>query len=301
MPSLLAAARLCDIGIVAKNLDKTVARLEALGFGPFVPALPPPGAGALLYRGRPLTARFRGLCTHLGEVELEVIEPAESPNPWEGFVKTHGEGIHHLGFRVDDVEKAVEALTARGAEVTLAGDVHGKLAAAYVELKAAGLTLELMNYHSESSPAHPVFSRPWDVAVLVEDLDKAAARLEALGVGAPVPAAGSEAPEGAEGLFYLGKPFPAMSPARILRVGNVSMELIQPDARPNPWSAFLKTHGEGIHHVGFRVDDVDAELQKLTAEGARVPFYGRISGKTGAAYVDLQTASLFIELTNFGG
>jgi hypothetical protein len=44
---------------------------------------------------------------------------------------------------------------------------------------------------------------------------------------------------------------------------------------------------------------VEKEVNRLTALGADVPFYGKINGKIGAAYVDLKIANLIIELTDF--
>ena len=301
MPEKTNIANLCDIGIVVKDLDKTVKRLETLGIGPFRPAQPPPGAEGMYYRGQPLVSSFRGLVTHLGTVEIEIFEPQGKPNPWEEFLDIKGEGIHHIGFRVSDVAKEVNRLTAQGAEVTLTGKIDGKLAAAYVDLKVANIIIELMSFHDagQHPPAKTTFAKPWDMAVLVRDIDKAAKRLEALGIGSFVQGGGP--PDGAEGLFYHGKPLTSNSKARIIRIGNMSLELIQPDDKPNPWAEFLNTKGEGIHHIGFRVDDVEEEVNRLTSLGAEVPFFGKINGKIGAAYVDLKIANLFFELTNFGG
>ncbi len=35
-------------------------------------------------------------------------------------------------------------------------------------------------------------------------------------------------------------------------------------------SRFLDTWGEGLHHVGFYVDDVDAVVKELTGKGAKL-------------------------------
>jgi catechol 2,3-dioxygenase-like lactoylglutathione lyase family enzyme len=298
LPTQLALARLCDIGIVVKDLNKTAKRLEALGIGPFVPARPPRGAEGLYYRGKPLVSNFRGLVTRLGNVELEVFEPNSKPNPWEEFVETKGEGIHHIGFHIGDVEQEVNRLAARGAEVTLTGTVDGKLAAAYVDLKVANIVFELMSFldRQQALPVKSTFSKPWDMAVLVKDINKAAQCLEALGIG---PFIQGGPPDGAEGLFYRGKPLVSNSRARIMRVGNMQLEIIQPDDKPNPWTEFLNTQGEGIHHIGFQVDDVEQAVSRLTNMGAAVPFFGKINGKVGAAYVDLKIANLFFELTSF--
>ena len=147
-----------------------------------------------------------------------------------------------------------------------------------------------------SSSAKQIFPRVWDAAVVVKDLEKTARRMETLGIGQVVH---GQPPEGAEGLFYRGKPFDSNFKALIMRIGNLSLEFIQPDNKPNPWSDFLKARGEGIHHIGFQVKDVEKEVNRLTSLGAEVPFYGKINGKIGAAYIDLKVANLFLELTSF--
>ena len=65
------------------------------------------------------------------------------------------------------------------------------------------------------------------------------------------------------------------------------------------WRKFLDTRGESIHHIGFQVNDIEGELSRLTGHGVKVPIIGRINGKTGAAYVDLNVANLVLELTSF--
>ncbi len=148
----------------------------------------------------------------------------------------------------------------------------------------------------EQTPAKKNLPRLWDVAVLVKDLDRAVERIKELGIGEFVHGG---PPEGAEGLFYQGKPFDAEMKVAILRIGNMSLEFIQPGEGPNPWSDFLKAKGEGIHHIGFHVENVEEEARRLTGLGAEVPFYDNINGEMGAAYVDLKVANLIIELTSF--
>ncbi len=133
----------CDIGVVVKDLDKAVKRLEALGIGPFRAPQTPPGAEGMYYQGRPLQGNVKAAITWLGNIHLELFQPLAGPNPWEDFVKTKGEGIHHIGFKVVDVQKEVDRLTDQGAEVTLTAIGNGKLEAAYIDLKVADLIIEL--------------------------------------------------------------------------------------------------------------------------------------------------------------
>lgn len=54
------------------------------------------------------------------------------------------------------------------------------------------------------------------------------------------------------------------------RIGPLEIELIQPLEGRVFHSLFLETHGEGLHHIGSYVDDVDGEAKSLQAQGARV-------------------------------
>jgi methylmalonyl-CoA/ethylmalonyl-CoA epimerase len=53
-----------------------------------------------------------------------------------------------------------------------------------------------------------------------------------------------------------------------LRAGTGRIELLSPLAADTPVGRFLERRGEGMHHLGFAVDDVSAELAQLRAAGA---------------------------------
>ena len=66
-------------------------------------------------------------------------------------------------------------------------------------------------------------------------------------------------------------------------LGPVQFELIEPVAEKSLWADFLNTHGEGLHHICCRVDDVDVAAAKLVAEGGEV----MVSTPGVFAYVDI--------------
>lgn len=53
-------------------------------------------------------------------------------------------------------------------------------------------------------------------------------------------------------------------------LGPVEIELVQCLEGKIFQSKFIDKWGEGIHHLGFYADDVDAEVAKLVKEGARL-------------------------------
>ncbi|HWD68990.1 MAG TPA: methylmalonyl-CoA epimerase [Solirubrobacteraceae bacterium] len=61
-----------------------------------------------------------------------------------------------------------------------------------------------------------------------------------------------------------------MVEAALLDVGDSHVELIAPLDPDTPVARFLERHGPGLHHVAYRVDDIDAALASLSAAGVRL-------------------------------
>ena len=51
------------------------------------------------------------------------------------------------------------------------------------------------------------------------------------------------------------------------RVGDVKIELLQATTESSPIHRFIDSKGEGIHHIAFAVNDVNAELKRLKDVG----------------------------------
>ena len=55
-----------------------------------------------------------------------------------------------------------------------------------------------------------------------------------------------------------------------LPVGEVKIELVQPDDDTTGAAKFLESIGEGFHHVCFEVPDIQAALDRLAADGLQL-------------------------------
>jgi methylmalonyl-CoA/ethylmalonyl-CoA epimerase len=53
----------------------------------------------------------------------------------------------------------------------------------------------------------------------------------------------------------------------MFRVGGTSIELLAATQPDSPIARFIEKRGEGVHHISFVVDDIDAELKRLKQEG----------------------------------
>ena len=49
--------------------------------------------------------------------------------------------------------------------------------------------------------------------------------------------------------------------------GETHVELLEPLCGEGPIAQFLERHGEGVHHLCFEVDDIEAALARLRAAG----------------------------------
>jgi methylmalonyl-CoA/ethylmalonyl-CoA epimerase len=56
----------------------------------------------------------------------------------------------------------------------------------------------------------------------------------------------------------------------LLEVAGSYIQLLTPTGPGSTVARYLERHGEGIHHVGYRVADVAAALETLKAKGTRV-------------------------------
>jgi methylmalonyl-CoA/ethylmalonyl-CoA epimerase len=55
--------------------------------------------------------------------------------------------------------------------------------------------------------------------------------------------------------------------AALLEAGDAHVELLAPLSPESPVGRFLARRGPGLHHVAYRVADVEAELERLRAAG----------------------------------
>ena len=94
--------------------------------------------------------------------------------------------------------------------------------------------------------------------------------------------------------------------ATMFRVGESMIELVQPTRPDSPVGKFLERRGEGVHHVAYEVEDLDAALTELKNNGVEIideePRTG--AGGTRVAFVHPKSAfgvlTELVELPNRG-
>jgi catechol 2,3-dioxygenase-like lactoylglutathione lyase family enzyme len=132
------------VGTIVRDVDKTAEYYESLGMGPFEP-LDVIGEderikGKLIYD---LKLKIR--MGHIGPIRMELIEPVTGTGSiWKEVLESKGEGIHHLAFGVDDIEKAKAELIEKGLNLIFSAKFKNGGGCGYFETDRVGhLVFEL--------------------------------------------------------------------------------------------------------------------------------------------------------------
>lgn len=77
-------------------------------------------------------------------------------------------------------------------------------------------------------------------------------------------------------------------------MGNTMLEILQPVDNRSPHASFLNERGEGLHHLGYVVSSIAAELSSMSLEGVRPPLLADGTGPGNDikwCYVEAEAAS----------
>jgi methylmalonyl-CoA/ethylmalonyl-CoA epimerase len=135
-----------QIGYVVKNLQKTIeVYWHKYGIGPWhIYDCTYPEHQNTYVRGEPKSYSMRIAFTHLGIMELELIQPLSGDSIYREFLDSGREGIHHIGMKEVDGQSAIERLKAQGVQVLQTGTLnHGKRRYIYMDTEGdLGVILE---------------------------------------------------------------------------------------------------------------------------------------------------------------
>ncbi len=79
----------------------------------------------------------------------------------------------------------------------------------------------------------------------------------------------------------------------LIKVADSYVQLLTPYTDSSPLAKYMARHGEGLHHVGYRVDDCAAVLEKVKLAGAMVVDEHPRTGSRGTTVAFLHPRSAF--------
>lgn len=136
---LLGTNRISQIGIVVRDLEEAAKAYGQL-LGVELPDVIPSGKPEItqvVYQGQPTEAKARFMFIDTPLIQVELIEPGDSPSTWQEELESKGEGVHHISFVVDDLDEQIACLAELGYSVIQRGNFwSGKGRYAYIDTRA---------------------------------------------------------------------------------------------------------------------------------------------------------------------
>lgn len=80
-------------------------------------------------------------------------------------------------------------------------------------------------------------------------------------------------------------------------VGETRIELLQPTSEDSPINKFLEKNGDGLHHVAYYTDDIDAQLNQAKEAGCKLINTEPVQGAGGKKVAFLHPKSTYGVLT----
>jgi methylmalonyl-CoA/ethylmalonyl-CoA epimerase len=102
-----------QVGYVVSDLEASLPFYEGL-FGSFKVGEVP--MDEVLYRGQLIECKLKIATNNDGPLEIELIQVLEGETPHTEHLRDHGEGPHHVRFRISDIEDKISTLEAAGYE-----------------------------------------------------------------------------------------------------------------------------------------------------------------------------------------
>ena len=134
---LFNITRVDQIGIVVNDVDKTMKKYETFfGIEPF-----------MTLESAVNSAKLKIGLLYMDNTQIELIQVTEGETIHSKFLKEKGEGLHHLGFFVDDIEKELSRMEEGGIQVLEKGLVLDLVKYVYLDTQQTlGTIYELIQF-----------------------------------------------------------------------------------------------------------------------------------------------------------
>ena len=96
--------RVSHLGLAVRDLDAAIRLYEGV-FGLQV-----------THRWTAEADGMQAAALHVGDLEIELMQPIRQDSPVARFIERRGEGLHHVAYKVDDVAEALEKVEEFGVE-----------------------------------------------------------------------------------------------------------------------------------------------------------------------------------------
>ena len=127
MPEPLGVSSIDQVAVVVRDLDAAMERYwTQLGIGPWdIYTYGPHRMPTMTFRGHDQPYVMKLALAAVGRTQYELIEPVQGPTTYHEFLERRGEGLHHLGYHVADIDAEIARMAALGYPLLQSGRGFG--------------------------------------------------------------------------------------------------------------------------------------------------------------------------------
>jgi methylmalonyl-CoA/ethylmalonyl-CoA epimerase len=142
----LGTTTITQVGIIVRDIEaKARAWAEILGLPmPKITITDTVDIAHTEYQGERTPARAKLAFFHMGQVDVELIEPIDGPSTWKDQFDQHGESLHHIAFQIKGMKEKIAYLDSKGVPLVQRGEYTGGRYAYMDGTAQLGTILELL-------------------------------------------------------------------------------------------------------------------------------------------------------------
>ena len=269
------------LGMMVIDRDEILTHYQSIGLGISVgpqPLLPyTEGEGEITFfrelEGDPISHKYKTGGVHnfkdgqsqIGNCQLEIYPMQPGPGMFiSRYLEKKGDGINHIAFNTNDIEKDTQYFIDRGCELVFNVTTNGKTIENYIDTRLHGdLMISLRPSADDwekswrkNNESHPMVN-DWSflgLGICVDDLESASDYYSHLGYSQL-----NEINDRKEwGITY-----------QDYSVSKIILELMKAEDS-SIYSNSLKQRGEGVAELIFEVSDLKIEIDRLVGKGAEI-------------------------------
>ena len=269
------------LGMMVIDRDEILTHYQSIGLGISVgpqPLLPyTEGEGEITFfrelDGDPISHKYKTGGVHnfkdgqsqIGNCQLEIYPMQPGPGMFiSRYLEKKGDGINHIAFNTNDIEKDTQYFIDRGCELVFNVTINGKTIENYIDTRLHGDLMISLRPNADNwekswrknNESHPMVN-DWSflgLGICVDDLESASDYYSHLGYSQL-----NEINDRKEwGITY-----------QDFSVGKIILELMKAEDS-SIYSNSLKQRGEGVAELIFEVSDLKIEIDRLVGKGAEI-------------------------------
>ena len=269
------------LGMMVIDRDEILTHYQSIGLGVSVgpqPLLPfTEGEGEITFfrelDGDPISHKYKTGGVHnfkdgqsqIGNCQLEIYPMQPGPGMFiSRYLEKKGDGINHIAFNTNDIEKDTQYFIDRGCELVFNVTTNGKTIENYIDTRLHGDLMISLRPNADdwekswrkNNESHPMVN-DWSflgLGICVDDLESASDYYSHLGYSQL-----NEINDRKEwGITY-----------QDFSVSKIILELMKAEDS-SIYSNSLKQRGEGVAELIFEVSDLKIEIDRLVGKGAEI-------------------------------